>query len=65
MNTTLRFAAHETAVRRVAAGLAIVLTLGLLTALDKEADRQYDDAWMSQADDAPTQVVVVTGKRVG
>ena len=61
---TPRFAAHQTAARRVAAGLALVLTLGLMAGLDKVADRQYDDALMAQADDAPTQVVGVTAKRL-
>lgn len=62
--TTPRFAAQQTAARRVAAGLALVLTLGLMAGLDQVADRQYDDALMAQADAAPTQVVVITAKRL-
>ncbi|WP_374567307.1 hypothetical protein [Ideonella sp.] len=62
--TTPRFAAQQTAARRVAAGLALVLTLGLMAGLDHVADRQYDDALMAQADNAPTQVVVITAKRL-
>ncbi len=61
---TPRFAAQETAVRRLAAGLALVLTLGLVAALGQLADRQYDDALMAQADAAPTQVVVVHSTRL-
>lgn len=66
MNTTdtPRFAAHESAARRVAAGLALVLSLGLMAGLDQVADRQYDQAWLAQADDVPTQVVVVSAKRL-
>jgi hypothetical protein len=61
---TPRFASHETTVRRAAAGLALVLTLGLMAGLDHVADRQYDEALMAQADEAPTQVVVITAKRL-
>lgn len=66
MNTTdtPRFAAHESAARRVAAGLAMVLSLGLMVGLDQVADRQYDQAWLAQADDVPTQVVVISAKRL-
>lgn len=59
-----RFAAEETTVRRLAAGLALVLTMGLVAAMGQLADRQYDDALMAQADDAPTQVVVVHATRL-
>lgn len=61
---TPRFAAEETAVRRLAAGFALVLTLGLVAAMGQMADRQYDDALMAQADQAPTQVVVVHSTRL-
>ncbi|HJV71276.1 hypothetical protein [Ideonella sp.] len=62
---TPRFISQQATARRVAAGLAIVLTLGLLAGLDQVADRQYDDALMAQAADAaPAQVVVVTAKRL-
>ncbi|WP_374569390.1 hypothetical protein [Ideonella sp.] len=61
---TPRFAAQETAARRLAAGFALVLTLGLVAALGQLADRQYDDALMAQADSAPTQVVVVHSTRL-
>ncbi|MEK8032122.1 hypothetical protein AACH06_14945 [Ideonella sp. DXS29W] len=61
--STLRFAAHESTVRRVAAGLALALSLGLMAGLDHVADRQYDEAWLAQSDNAPTQVVVITAKR--
>lgn len=64
MNTPFRFARNESSVRRLAAGCALALTLGLLAALGNVADRQYDDVLMSQADQAPTQVVVVVGKRM-
>ena len=59
-----RFAAEETAVRRLAAGLALVLTMGLVAAMGQLADRQYDSALMAQADEAPTQVVVVHATRL-
>ena len=47
-----------------AAGFALVLTLGLVAALGQMADRQYDDALMAQADEAPTQVVVIKSTRL-
>jgi hypothetical protein len=62
---TPRFAANETRARSFAAGLALVLTLGLLASLDQVADRQYDAALMANsASDLPTQVVVVTASRL-
>jgi len=61
---TPRFAAQETAVRRLAAGFALVLTLGTVAALGQLADRHYDNALMAQADTAPTQVVVVHSTRL-
>ncbi|HEX5686993.1 MAG TPA: hypothetical protein VFY73_23520 [Ideonella sp.] len=64
MTTAPRLVAHQTAARRVAAGLALVLTLGLMAGLDQVADRQYDNALMAQADEVPTQVVVITAKRL-
>lgn len=60
----LHFATHESAFRRIAAGVALALTLGLVAGLDQVADRQYDEAWLNQTDNAPTQVVVVTAKRL-
>jgi hypothetical protein len=62
---TPAFVAQQTAARRVAAGLALVLTLGLLAGLDHVADQQYDSALLAQALDTPaTQVVVITAKRL-
>lgn len=62
---TPRFVAQLSNARRVAAGLALVLTLGALAALSQLADHQYDSALMAQAGDpdSATQVVVITGKR--
>jgi hypothetical protein len=63
--TAPRFVTQQTTARRVAAGLALVLTMGLVAGLDQLADRQYDNALMAQAADAaPVQVVVITGKRL-
>jgi hypothetical protein len=62
--SNFRFAQQESQVRRTAAGIALVMALGLMAALGQVADGQYDEALMAQADDAPTQVVVVTAKRL-
>jgi len=62
---TPRFISQQTTARRVAAGLALVLTLGLVAALDQVADRQYDNALMAQAAESnAVQVVVITAKRL-
>lgn len=62
---TPRFISQQTTARRVAAGLALVLTLGLVAGLDQVADHQYDAALMAQAvDTTPVQVVVITAKRL-
>lgn len=62
---TPRFAANETRARSFAAGLALVLTLGLLASLDQVADRQYDAALMADAaSNVPTQLVVITATRL-
>lgn len=62
---TLHFAKHESAVRRIAAALAVVVTLGLVSGMGALADREYDDALMAyMADSQPTQVVVVTARRL-
>lgn len=59
-----RFSSQEGQVRRAAAGVAFVMALSLMAALGQVADGQYDDALMAQADEAPTQVVVVSAKRL-
>ncbi len=68
MSTTAqppRFAAHQTLARRIAAGLALALTLGVLAGLDRVADQQYDAALMAQwAAEPADQVVVITAKRL-
>lgn len=64
MTTAPLFARHESQVRRVFAGLAVVLTLGVLASIGQLADSGYDEALMAQADSAPTQVVVITAKRL-
>ena len=64
ITNTFRFASQETQVRRAAAGVALVMALSVMAALGQVADGQYDDALMAQADDAPTQVVVVSAKRL-
>lgn len=60
---TPRFISEQSTARRVAAGLALVLTLGLLAGLDQVADRQYDNALFAQAVESG-QVVVVVAKRL-
>jgi len=63
--STTRFAAEQTFVRRIAAGLALVLTMGLLVGLDRVADAQYDEAMVAQVAQFPAdQVVVITAKRL-
>lgn len=64
MTTAPLFARYESQVRRVFAGLAVVLTLGVLASIGQLADNGYDEALMAQADSAPTQVVVITAKRL-
>jgi hypothetical protein len=64
MNTTLRFAKQESTIRRVAAALAVVMSLGLIGSIGEMADRNYDHLLMAQADAMPTHVVVVTAKRI-
>jgi hypothetical protein len=61
---SFRFASQGTQVRRGAAGVALVMALIVMAALGQVADVQYDDALMAQADEAPTQVVVVSAKRL-
>jgi hypothetical protein len=67
MSTTtrrFRFSSQETQVRRTAAGVALVMAMSVLAALGQVADGQYDDALMAHADEVPTQVVVVSAKRL-
>jgi hypothetical protein len=60
-----RFAAEQTFARRIAAGLALVLTMGLLAGLDRVAEAQYDQAMVAQVAQVPAdQVVVITAKRL-
>lgn len=58
-----RFSSHETAVRRIAAGLAMVVTLGIAMGVAGLADYEYDRMLIAQADSAPAHVVVVTAAR--
>jgi hypothetical protein len=63
--TTPRFAAEQTFARRIAAGLAVVLTIGLVAGLDRVAEAQYDQAMVAQVAETPAdQVVVITAKRL-
>jgi hypothetical protein len=63
--STTRFAAEQTFVRRIAAGLALALTMGMLVGLDQVADAQYDEAMVAQVAQVPAdQVVVITAKRL-
>lgn len=63
--TTLRFAAEQSTARRIAAGLALVLTMALVAGLDRVAEAQYDQAMVAQVADTPAdQVVVITAKRL-
>jgi hypothetical protein len=61
---TPRFARHESQARRLFAGLALVATLVTGAVVGQLADSGYDAALMAQADLVPTQVVVVTAKRL-
>lgn len=63
MNTPLQFAKQESTVRRVAAALAVVVSLGLIGSIGELAERQYDNALMAQADTTPIHVFVVTAKK--
>lgn len=64
MTTAPLFARHESQARRLFAGLAIVVTLAVLASIGQLADSGYDDALMAQTGSAPTQVVVITAKRL-
>jgi hypothetical protein len=59
-----RFASHQSTVRRIAAGLALVVTLGLVLGMGALADQSYDRALIAMADSAPTHVVVVSAPRL-
>ena len=63
--STPRFAAEQSFARRIAAGLALVLTMGLLAGLDRVAEAQYDNAMIAEVAQTPAeQVVVITAKRL-
>jgi hypothetical protein len=64
LTNRFRFSSQETQVRRAAAGVALVMAFSVMAALGQVADGQYDDALMAQADDAPTQVVLISAKRL-
>jgi hypothetical protein len=58
-----RFASQQSTVRRIAAGLAMVVTLGIVLGMGALADQSYDRTLMALADSAPTHVVVVSAPR--
>jgi hypothetical protein len=58
-----RFASHQSTVRRIAAGLAMVVTFGIVLGLGALADQSYDQTLIALADSAPTHVVVVSAPR--
>jgi len=63
--STPRFITEQTSARRIAAGLALVLTMGLVAGLDRVAEFQYDEAMVAQvAETQAPQVVVITAKRL-
>jgi hypothetical protein len=63
--STPRFVAEQSSARRIAAGLALMLTLGVLAGLDRVAEAQYDEAMVAQVSETPAdQVVVITAKRL-
>ncbi|MGM9488760.1 hypothetical protein [Ideonella sp. YS5] len=63
--STPRFATEQTSARSIAAGLALVLTMGLVAGLDRVAEFQYDEAMVAQAvETSAPQVVVITAKRL-
>lgn len=64
MTTTPRFASRESTVRRIAAGLAMVVTLGIVFGMGALADESYDKVLIAHADKVPVQVVVITAQRL-
>lgn len=58
-----RFASQQSTVRRIAAGLAMVVTLGIVMGVGAIADQEYDKVLIAMADSAPTHVVVVSASR--
>lgn len=59
-----RFSSRESAVRRIAAGLAMAVTLGITMGVAGLADYEYDRMLIAQADLAPVHVVVVSAPRL-
>lgn len=59
-----RFTSRENAVRRIAAGLAMAVTLGIAMGVAGLADYEYDRMLIAQAGKAPVQVVVVSAPRL-
>jgi hypothetical protein len=59
-----RFSSRENAVRRIAAGLAMVVTVGIAMGVSGLADHEYDRMLIAQADKAPVHVVVVSAPRL-
>ncbi|MFZ5549380.1 MAG: hypothetical protein ACOZJX_11845 [Pseudomonadota bacterium] len=59
-----RFSSRENAVRRIAAGLAMAVTLGIAMGVAGLADYEYDRMLIAQADKAPVQVAVVSAPRL-
>lgn len=62
---TPRFLSELNAFRRIAAGLALTLTVVMLAGVGGLADMHYDAAvTAAAAESTPTQVVVVTARRL-
>lgn len=59
-----QFVAATVAQRATALGLAAVVSLGLLASMGQLADQQHDSAQLAAAPSIPTQLVVITAKRV-
>lgn len=63
MTNTSRFDTASNTIRSTAAALALGVTLALMGGLNGVADQQFNSVIADQADQGPTQVVVITGQR--
>ena len=64
MTTTTQFAASSATLRATAFGLAALVSLALLGGMGSLANQQHDAAQLAAAPSIPTQVVVISAKRL-